>query len=109
LKTIADYTAEKRRIAERTATEILRLLSPDRILLFGSVARGEAREMSDIDLLIIGNSKKTFKERMNTLYSDIERDEEVDMLWYTPSEIERMRQSSSFLRSALKEAITLYE
>jgi predicted nucleotidyltransferase len=91
------------------AADIVSRIDPDRILLFGSVGRGEARETSDIDLMVVLDSGLSFKQRMNFLYTEIERHDEVDMLWYTPDELAKMRGRSSFVRQALKEAVTLYE
>jgi predicted nucleotidyltransferase len=109
MKTILDYTREKRLTAEKMAADIVSRIDPDRILLFGSVGRGEARETSDIDLMVVLDSGLSFKQRMNFLYTEIERHDEVDMLWYTPDELAKMRGRSSFVRQALKEAVTLYE
>jgi predicted nucleotidyltransferase len=106
---IAKYTEEKRRIARDTASRIVDRLDPARILLFGSVARGAARETSDIDLLVIKESDMPFKKRMAFLYAEIERHEDIEMLWYTQRELENMKQWSSFVRHVLKEAELIYE
>ena len=108
-RTIIEYTEEKRRIAEAMADRIASQVNPERILLFGSVARGDARETSDVDLIVVEESDLTFKQRMNFLYSEIERHEDVDMFWYTPRELEKMQPQSSFVRRALEEAVVLYE
>ena len=108
-RTIIEYTEEKRRIAEAMADRIASQVNPERILLFGSVARGEARETSDVDLIVVEESDLTFKQRMNFLYSEIERHDEVDMFWYTPEELETMRKTSSFVRRAIEEGVVLYE
>ena len=39
--------------------EDLKKYEPEKIILFGSFARGEIDEYSDIDLVIIKNEKKT--------------------------------------------------
>ena len=109
MRTIAEYTREKRLLAERISRDMVSRLNPQRILLFGSVAREEARETSDVDLIAIAESEMSFKERMNYLYSEIERHEDIDMLWYTPEELERMKKTSSFVRHALEEGVLLYE
>ncbi len=51
----------------------------------------------------------TFKERMNVLYSEIDRSDDVDLLWYTNTELETMKPKSSFIRMALREGTVLYE
>ena len=106
---ILEYTRKKRAVALDMTERIVERVHPQRVLLFGSVARGAAREMSDIDLMVIAESDLSFKERMRVLYEDLERHHDIDMLWYTPNELERMKRTSSFVRHALREAVTLYE
>jgi predicted nucleotidyltransferase len=40
-------------LIEELATEIVREIDPERIVLFGSWARGQAHDTSDVDLLVI--------------------------------------------------------
>jgi predicted nucleotidyltransferase len=47
---------------------IVSLVSPDQIVLFGSYARGDNTEKSDIDLLIIKKDLKNSNERTDLLY-----------------------------------------
>jgi len=47
---------------------IVSLVSPDQIILFGSYARGDNTEKSDIDLLIIKKNLKNGREINNILY-----------------------------------------
>jgi len=47
---------------------IVTLASPDQIVLFGSYARGDYKENSDIDLLIIKKNLKNEREMNNKLY-----------------------------------------
>lgn len=108
-RTISEFTRDKRAIANEMAKRIAHSLDPDRILLFGSVARGQAREASDVDLMVVADSDLSFKDRMDLLYTRIERGEEIDMLWYTPQELDRMKRTSSFVRHALEEGVLLYE
>jgi uncharacterized protein len=102
------YTDRKRLIAQKMVQRIVNHLHPEKILLFGSVARNRARQTSDVDLIILKDSEKTFKERMNILYAVLEREEDVDMFWYTNEELERMREETPFIRNALKESEILY-
>jgi len=103
------FTEEKLKTAREMSERIVQRIDPEIVLLFGSVARGCARESSDIDLLIVRESNMTFKERMNVLYSEIDRSDDVDLLWYTNTELETMKPKSSFIRMALREGTVLYE
>ena len=55
-------------VAQRTIDEVTRMLrevaSPTKIVLFGSYARGQAREDSDIDLLVIEREVKDRRQEM---------------------------------------------
>jgi predicted nucleotidyltransferase len=44
------------------------LVSPDGIIIFGSYARGDNKENSDIDLLILKKGLKNEREMTNKLY-----------------------------------------
>ena len=46
---------------------------------------------------------------MDYLYTRIDREDEIDMFWYTPQELVRMAPSNSFIRQVLREGETLYE
>ena len=47
---------------------IVSLVSPDQIILFGSYAKGNQTEKSDIDLLIVKKDLKSERETNNLLY-----------------------------------------
>ena len=47
---------------------IISLASPDQIILFGSYARGDNREKSDIDLLIVKKGLKKGSEIIDSIY-----------------------------------------
>lgn len=86
----------------------LRAMGAHRIILFGSQARRQARRGSDIDLLVIMDDGRTFKERMRDIYARLETDTDVDILAYSPEEFERIRRRPFFQR-VLAEGKVLYE
>jgi predicted nucleotidyltransferase len=53
---------------DRIVPLIVSLVSPDQIVLFGSYARGDNTEKSDIDLLILKKDLKNGREINNLLY-----------------------------------------
>jgi predicted nucleotidyltransferase len=53
---------------DKIISMIVSLVSPDQIVLFGSYARGDNTEKSDIDLLIIKKGLKNGREINNILY-----------------------------------------
>jgi len=53
---------------DKIISMIVSLVSPDQIILFGSYARGDNTDKSDIDLLIIKRNLKNGREINNILY-----------------------------------------
>jgi predicted nucleotidyltransferase len=83
---------------------------PERIILFGSSARGSSDTDSDIDLLVIKQTCDDPWKRSQEVDDLIEHDAPVDILIYTPEEIEkRLSMNDFFLRDILNEGTTLYE
>jgi len=84
---------------------------PDKIYLVGSYANGKATEDSDIDLLIIKDSKEPRHKRsleMQTLF--IGSKIPVDIVVYTNDEFEKEKTVQySFISSAIRDAQLMYE
>ncbi|MBI4690231.1 MAG: nucleotidyltransferase domain-containing protein [Nitrospirae bacterium] len=77
---------------EDIKTKIVNTVSPEKIILFGSYARGNATEESDIDLLIVWNTDLGHHER--NLYLDglfDNRDFPLDIFAFTGDEFERFK------------------
>ncbi len=84
-------------------------LAPDRILLFGSWARGSATRRSDVDLFVVWDCDLPPLKRIGrvlTVLSDAPYP--VEAIVYTPNELTRC-QERPFIRQLLVEGIVLYE
>ena len=94
----------------RVAEHIGRQADAERVVLFGSYARGEATEHSDVDLLVIAPSDLPRFKRSRALYKLLRPYPfGMDLLVYTPDEIEKGQQSPlSFVSTALREGKTVY-
>ncbi len=90
-------------------TGILRARNVEKIVLFGSLARGEVSSTSDIDLVVVMDTEKRFLDRLHDLYSLVQPRMAVDLLVYTPKELSRLKDTSAFVRKALLEGKVLYE
>lgn len=100
--TVAELKAELERIVNRLKSDpSVRL-----VLLFGSLARGDARDYSDIDLIVVKETEKRFLDRLDEFYDDAR--EAMDVLVYTPQEFEEMK-DRPFFKRALEEGRILYE
>jgi len=83
---------------------------PERIILFGSAARGDTDEYSDLDLIVIKKTDQRFVQRLVEAGSFIPLDLSVDILVYTPEEFRAMiDQENPFMEQALKDGKVLYE
>ena len=75
-----------------------------KVILFGSVARGDAEEDSDIDVLVIGEGI-TQKEISELTWEVLmETGEVVSAIVESPDEFERTK-NSSFHRTVLREGV----
>lgn len=83
--------------------------SPQHVIIFGSHARGEARDGSDIDMVVVADSFGDVKwpDRGGLLLNTIRPDHSVDALCYTAEEFERNRKWPGVVRSAAEEGIWL--
>lgn len=103
------------RVDERLMDEIVRRIvacaHPKKIVLFGSRARGEAKEASDIDLLVIADSSEPRWRRSAALYgalSDVIVP--MDIIVFRPEEVEEWsRVPQAFVTTAVREGKVLYE
>lgn len=89
----------------------LKRYHPEKIILFGSYARGEADEYSDLDLVVIKPTDQRFIDRLIETARCLDNDlGKVDVFVYTPEELEEMKQSGNpFIEQVLAEGIVIYE
>ena len=102
-------------VSQQTIEEISKKIAerfhPEKIILFGSYARGDATENSDLDLLIVSRTNLPRPKRSAPIYSFLrEYTFSKDILVYTPEETEEYRElPGALMRRALREGIVLYE
>ncbi len=84
---------------------------PERVILFGSHARGTARADSDFDLLVIKESKEPRYRRSAPLYTKLaDLPVEVEIIVYTPEEVAEWNSvPQAFVTTAIREGRVLYE
>lgn len=79
-------------------------INVERVILYGSYSKGNQREDSDIDLIIVSEDfqKMNLRERLEILgIAAVRIMEPVEARGYTPEEI-RMAQEASFLKEILE-------
>lgn len=89
-------------------TEVAAAVGVQLVVLFGSSSRGTAGLMSDLDLLVVWDTPLDFLARTVELYRCLQPRVAVDLLVYTPAEMESMAHTP-LVRRALAEGRVLYE
>jgi hypothetical protein len=80
-----------------------------RIYLYGSHARGEADDDSDVDLVVIQDSGLAFFPRLRQAWACVEPDWPAEILVYTPAEFDAMqRAGNAFAETVLEEGVLLH-
>ena len=82
----------------------------EQVILFGSYARGDADENSDVDLMIVADSDLPRFKRTRELYKLLRPYPfGMDLLVFTPREIQKGKRSVvSFVSAVFREGKTLY-
>lgn len=90
---------------------ITRQFKPERVILFGSQARGAGTKYSDIDFLVVLSSVSNNREAAIQIRRALAKFPVAkDIIVTTPEEIKRRGSLvGSVLRSALKEGKVIYE
>lgn len=89
---------------------IVKVAEPEKIILFGSAARGTMGQHSDVDLLVIKPGQFHRGRLTEALYmSLIGVGQPVDIIVVTPEDVERYRNSSALvIAPALREGQVVY-
>ena len=100
------------KIISRIAKKIKDKYKPEKIILFGSYAHGKPTMHSDIDLLIIKNTKARHIDRAVRI-REILREENrlvaIEPLVYTPQEInKRLKMEDDFIKEIIEKGVVLY-
>jgi uncharacterized protein len=104
------YLMIQRHQIEKVAVLLAEAVGAERVILFGSHARGEAHDMSDVDLMIVAESDLPRFKRSRALYAMLRPYPfPMDLVVYTPREVERAKQSPlSFVSRVLQEGKSVY-
>ncbi len=104
--------AQNRRL-DKELERILSILSKrddvHRVILFGSVARGQVGSRSDLDIVVIADSNARFADRIESFLCCVRPEVSMDILVYTPAEWERLIQERSFHQRVAREGKIIYE
>lgn len=107
----AQIARERDALLDEMVRRILSIGTPQKIVLFGSRAGGNARADSDYDLLLIEPSEQP-RYRRAARYREalLDLPSEEDILVWTPEEAAEWRAvANAFITTVLREGIVLYE
>ncbi|MFZ1401019.1 MAG: nucleotidyltransferase domain-containing protein [Candidatus Promineifilaceae bacterium] len=76
---------------------------PYKIYLFGSMAAGTTNRWSDLDMVIVADTKERFLERTRQVMTLLRPRIGLDILVYTPEEFAQMREDRTFMQSEIIE------
>lgn len=94
---------------ELLVRQIKKKYHPKKIILFGSVAKGKFRKDSDIDMLIIKNTRRRFIDRISDVLLCCQYNLPFEPLVYTPKEINKsLKMGDFFIEDILKKGKVLY-
>lgn len=100
------------KVIKQLTRVIVRRYKPEKIILFGSYAYWKPDEESDIDLLIIKDTKKSFFERLydvRRIASKTRRGYPFEPVVLTPREIkERLEIEDQFFEEVMNKGKVLY-
>ena len=112
LKSIRERKENRRKALERNLPRIveqLKALGALKVILFGSLARGDTGLVSDLDIIAIMPLSLSGREWIRKIYAEVERGIACDILAYNERDLREILPTSSFLRHALKEGKVIYE
>lgn len=94
---------------QRYITLLVDYYTPAKIILFGSLAAGQTRLWSDIDLVVVTDTDQRFLDRTKEALLLLRPRVGIDVLIYTPEEFERLRQERPFFQKEILKGKVLYE
>jgi predicted nucleotidyltransferase len=104
----ASYVEDLEKALEYIIAELSTNPDVERVILFGSYADGRRDLWTDLDVIVIMESRLDYISRTAELYGQLHPGVDIDLLVYTPQEFERTR-TRGFLKHALEHSQVLYE
>jgi len=101
-------TLERRRQLKKIVKK-LEKYEPEKVILLGSFARNESDDFSDIDFVVIKDTTEDFFARIRRVLNLLDLTKHIDVLVYTPTEFQTMRERGNVLIETIQEeGIVLY-
>jgi predicted nucleotidyltransferase len=99
------YSAERKKVLDQEMNRCIRLLtqhgSPEKVILFGTLAKGEVHEWSDIDLVVVERTALPFFERIKKVRKLVQPRVGMDIMVYSPDEFDELCADRSFFKEEI--------
>ena len=96
-------------VVSTLVAEIVERFDPDRVVLFGSHATGQADEGSDVDLLVVMSTRLRPLQQAAAISRELDHRIPVDILVRTPQQVASPDPRDLILRTILREGVIAYE
>ena len=105
---------QRKRIPQAAIDDVVRQIiekfRPQKIILFGSYARGDFRAESDVDLLVVMETTLKPVRQEIEISRNLDYEFGLDLLVYTPTTLkQRLELGDSFLREIVRDGKIVYE
>lgn len=95
---------------KKITAQVIKNYQPEKIILFGSAARGDLNKDSDVDMLIIKETSEPRIDRIKKVLFSVDYNLPFEPLIYTQRELEeRKKLDDSFILEILTQGKILYE
>ena len=99
------FSADRKKLLDQEMSRYIRLLteygSPEKVILFGTLAMGQVHEWSDIDLVVVEQTQLPFFKRIKKIRKLLKPKVGMDIMVYTPDEFDQLSDISSHFREPL--------
>ena len=99
------YSAERKKLLHQEMNRCLRLLtergSPEKVILFGTLAKGSVHEWSDIDLVVVERTHLPFFQRIKKVRKLLQPKVGMDIMVYTPEEFDQLCADRPFFKEEI--------
>ena len=86
----------------------IRPYNPEKIILFGSYARGKPHKDSDVDLVLIKETKDSYNKRLKKVRMLLRTTTPVDVFVFTPEEFEKAKKTNPFVEEVWRFGKVVY-